>query len=207
MARAGEKSGGVTAAHLRNPFGGDWVSRHTETWKALLAPLVGQPDVRFLEIGSHKGRSAVWWLKNVLTHDSARLVCVDPWRFMDRRLLENKALFDYNIDRYGFRHKVRVIQAESRRVLGEFPDDYFDAAYIDGSHTTYDALVDALLVLPLVKPQGVMIFDDYELEVANHKPVKVAVDCFLTLCGAEVQEIHRGWQIAVRKRIPASNEV
>ena len=53
----------------------DWFSQHVPYWNRLLEPLKGQPDLRFLEIGSFEGRSACWLLRNILTHETSMLTC------------------------------------------------------------------------------------------------------------------------------------
>lgn len=52
-------------------FTSDYVSEHIPRWRDLFEEYRGQPDVRMLEIGSYEGRSAVWFLENVLTHPTA----------------------------------------------------------------------------------------------------------------------------------------
>jgi predicted O-methyltransferase YrrM len=39
--------------------------------------------------------------------------------------------------------------------------NYFDLAYIDGSHQAPDVLFDAVAAFRLVRPGGLIIFDDY----------------------------------------------
>lgn len=56
----------------------DWTSYNYSNWEQWFAGCRDQPNLCILEIGSFEGRSAVWFLENVLTHPSAQLVCVDP---------------------------------------------------------------------------------------------------------------------------------
>ena len=46
-------------------------------------------------------------------------------------------------------------------VLRRLPLESFDIIYIDGSHAVNDVLEDAVLSFRLLKPEGILIFDDY----------------------------------------------
>jgi predicted O-methyltransferase YrrM len=177
-------------------FTSDWFSHCIPHWEELLGRLVGKPSLAFLEIGSHEGRSALWLLDNVLTHPTAMLTCIDLWLdpAAERR-------FDANIVASGRSNQVRKIKSPSQRILPHLAERSFDVAYIDGSHEAADVLLDGLLTLPLVKPGGLLIFDDYEWnppsEAPRHLP-KPAIDAFLALNDWRLDELNRGWQIAVR---------
>jgi predicted O-methyltransferase YrrM len=177
-------------------FSQDWVSARSSEWAGHFSELKGQPGVRMLEIGSYEGRSAVWWLENILTHDSASLVCIDTWA----KASERERVFDQNIVNTGQSHKVKKIKALSRKALGWIPDRSLDAIYIDGSHEARDVLLDALMALPLVKPGGVMLFDDYLWPRGNSKQhgPQEGIDSFLSICDWQIEIIHSGYQVAVR---------
>ncbi len=181
---------------MAREFTSDWVSQHIFTWHQLLGPIASKPGLCAIEIGSHEGRSACWWLENVLTDGSSMLTCVDPWHdsAVERR-------FDLNIADTGKLQQVQKWKFESRKAFHLMPDSSLDFAYIDGWHEARDVLFDGLAVLPLLKPGGMLIFDDYEWNIAEMVtlPPKPGIDAFLTLCASEIVEIHRGWQIVVRK--------
>lgn len=187
---------------LRNEpeFTSDWCTHRIPLWKQLFPSLAGRPGVRMLEIGSHEGRSALWWLNNVLTHDSSELICIDPWKGRSRKA---ELRFDRNIAASGLSLKVRKIKSESRRALHWFTDERFDAIYIDGSHEGCDVLLDALLALNLVKPGGFLLFDDYRLGPQSYcrHPPQPALDTFLKLCDWRIEILHREYQLVVRRRI------
>ena len=64
-------------------FTHDWFSHNIPNWALWLADFKYKPGLRGLEIGSLEGRSAVWLLKNILTHETSSLDCCDlcesPW--------------------------------------------------------------------------------------------------------------------------------
>lgn len=74
--------------------------------------------------------------------------------------------------------------------------------YIDGSHVAKDVMTEACMAWPLLKPDGFMVFDDYMWGAPLgilHKP-KLAIDYFVTLFGEELDIVHLGYQLIVRKR-------
>ncbi|MBD3675611.1 MAG: class I SAM-dependent methyltransferase [Planctomycetaceae bacterium] len=187
-------------------FTTDWVSWKTNSWRKFFGHLAGKPGLQMLEIGSYEGRSAVWFLENILTDEGAKLTCVDQWKFGVCR--DAEILFDKNVAVSGFSTKVRKVKSNSRRALGWFPDNSFDAIYIDGNHSGYAVLTDALLCMHLVKPGGLLVFDDYrwpEQSYAYYTPGP-ALDAFLSLCDWRVEVIHKDYQLVLRRRdqdIPA----
>jgi predicted O-methyltransferase YrrM len=174
----------------------DYVSPFVDDWARALAPLTGRPGVRLLEIGSFEGRSATWFLNHVLTHETSEIVCVD---LFSRPELE--ARFDHNIrlaDRHG---RVRKLKGRSADVLAALDPAGFDAVYVDGGHDAGTVLLDALLAWKLLKPGGVLIFDDYlwELERPLSGRPQLAIDLFLATMGDALEILHMGYQVIGRK--------
>lgn len=174
----------------------DYVSSFGEDWTRALAPMAGQPGVRLLEIGSFEGRSAVWFLKHVLTDESSELVCVDIFS-----LPGLEARFDHNIrlaDRHG---QVRKLKGKSADVLAKLEAASFDAIYVDGGHDAATVLLDAVLAWRLLKPGGVLIFDDYlwEPERPLSERPQLAIDLFRETTGDALEILHAGYQVIGRK--------
>jgi len=78
----------------------------------------------------------------------------------------------------------------------------FDFIYIDGSHIAKDVLTDACMAWPLLKPKGIMVFDDYMWGNPRdilHRP-KPAIDAFTNIFAEEAEIVHVGYQLVVRKK-------
>jgi len=78
----------------------------------------------------------------------------------------------------------------------------YDFIYIDGSHIARDVLTDACMAWPLLKKGGIMVFDDYmwgEPRDILHRP-KPAIDAFVNIFAEEVDMVHMGYQLIVRKK-------
>jgi glycosyltransferase involved in cell wall biosynthesis/predicted O-methyltransferase YrrM len=190
-------------------FTQDWFSINISVWEQFLRSLVNQPDLRALEIGSWEGRSTCWLLDNVLTHESARITCVDSFAggaehqaMGDHYLQTIEERFDFNIAKAGSTDKVRKVVGQSQLVLRSLPNHSFHLAYIDGSHIASDVLEDTILAWRLVKIGGLLIFDDYGFrfgEGIDEKPPKAAIDAFLSLFDKKIKLIHQGYQVIVEK--------
>lgn len=185
------------------PFSQDWFTPNIPHLAGLLQPWQGRDGLSFLEIGCFEGRSTVWFLENVLTAPSSTITCVDTFRGSDEHdpLAVDpdalRAVFQTNIARFGTR--VRVLEGDSRVVLRSMaPDARFDLVYVDGSHRAPDVLSDAVLSWPLVRPGGLLVFDDYRWKGTGSRP-RVAIDAFLRVHRGTYELLHKGYQVAIRK--------
>jgi predicted O-methyltransferase YrrM len=144
-------------------------------------------------------------IDNVLTHPSARIVCVDTWE--DDTIYETCK--NNVMCRSGFcMLKIRSFEWLCRRAGARCDAaetrDLYDFAYIDGSHETTDVIKDAVLTLDLVKPGGIIAFDDYVWSPGHadggvHAP-KLAIDAFGAIFREQLEILHIGIQAWFRKR-------
>jgi predicted O-methyltransferase YrrM len=162
---------------------------------------VGVP-ASLLEIGSFEGRSAVWFLENVLTHPDSRITCIDTFggsvEHSDLDLSELEQRFDHNMEPHA--EKVTKIKGASRRTLRDLPFHSFDIAYVDGSHEAADVLADVVLVWDLVKHGGVVALDDYGWHTPTvPKDPSVAIDAFMEVMEGQYDLLHKQWMMVLRK--------
>lgn len=187
-------------------FSTDWAGHHFFLWAELLQDRRQQP-LRILEIGSWEGRSALYFLNYL---PKSRIVCVDPFSgsvehhqdpYFAELALKSENQFDTNLQAFGDR--VEKIKGTSTDVLPELgiAGRRFDVAYVDGSHMAADVYRDAVLTWSMIEPGGIVIFDDYgwELMDQEHERPKLGVDAFLKAIDGAYRELHRGWQIAIRR--------
>lgn len=193
-------------------FTKDWFNWAPEVWQQLIPHL---PERKaFLEIGSFEGRSTTWIVENMM-EDGGWIDCVDTWEGgeehdeedMDAVLLRFRA----NAKLLGAKYPARTVcehRETSQWTLAQFVAKTFgshiyDFIYIDGSHIAKDVLTDACMAWPLLKPKGMMVFDDY-LWTPNardilHRP-KAAIDAFTNIFAEEAEIVHVGYQLVVRKK-------
>jgi predicted O-methyltransferase YrrM len=192
--------------HPRYRFSFDWVSPHTASWAKDLEHLKGKPQVRALEVGCFEGQSACWFLDNVFTHPTSRLVCVDPFAVPMASVLLRyfEARFDFNIAASGAEERVTKLIGHSQVVLRTLQPASFDFIYVDGSHKIGDVLQDAVLAWTLLRPGGIVNFDDYALvddlsEGMLARAPGRAIDAFVALLGNSATIVRRDWQMVLRK--------
>jgi SAM-dependent methyltransferase len=177
----------------------DWFSQHEARWLTNFGSLAGRPGLRFLEIGSFEGRSACWITEHLLTGEGSILVCIDPLNGYP----DQERNFDHNVNvSPNVAHKILKLRARSCEVLHFLPAEGFDFIYVDGSHAALDVIQDAAEAWKLLKPGGILVFDDYgntELPVVSGLAVRPAIDAFLSLADGQYDLLFKDWQVAVRK--------
>jgi predicted O-methyltransferase YrrM len=194
---------------LPNPkyrFSYDWVSPHTKEWEKDLQEFKGKPNVHALEIGCFEGQSACWFLDNILTHPTSRLICVDPFAVPMATILLKffEARFDQNVAASGAADRVTKLIGQSQVVVRTLQHSQFDFIYVDGSHKVGDVLQDAVLAWTVLRPGGIVMFDDYALvdDVSEGLMARApgrALDAFMSILGGSATLVRRDWQLVLRK--------
>jgi len=195
-------------------FTKDWFNWAPAVWEQLIPHLPERTeDGRyFIEIGSFEGRSAVWIAENMM-QDGDYLTCIDTWEggeeHTNGEMGGAEARFDHNIAILRAKYPERFIDQyknKSTVALAEIMhgdrSPTFEFIYIDGSHIARDVLTDACMAWPLLKKGGIMVFDDYmwgEPRDILHRP-KPAIDAFVNIFAEEVDMVHMGYQLIVRKK-------
>lgn len=166
-----------------------------DNWEYILGHLKGKDDVVGIEIGSLHGCSAVHCLESILTGKNTNLYCID---------INKSEWLEHNLKPY---NNVHFIKGKSYDVLRSLTHnglnkEFADWVYIDGSHLAVDVLTDAVLSFALLKPNGIMIFDDYGWGIHTNdetqKP-KLGIDCFLNGFDKYYEILDGGWQIYLKK--------
>ena len=193
-------------------FTKDWFNWAPAVWEQLIPHLPGEPGKRkFLEIGSFEGRSTVWIMENMMV-DGDYMLCIDTWEGGEEHGEEDMdAVFNrFRANVQAAREKTGIksvghSRETSTKGLAEELTEWagtYDFIYIDGSHTAPDVLTDACMAWPLLKPKGMMVFDDYMWGNPRdilHRP-KPAIDAFCNIFAEAAEIVHVGYQLVVRKK-------
>lgn len=184
-------------------FSTDFLTGFISVWESVLKRYKGLPNLRFLEIGTFEGRSAIWMLENVLTHPSSKLTLCDTF------VHDTEYILKHNLKESGQEKRTEIIKTPSCEALRKLPLDTFDIIYIDGSHLAKNALSDIVLSWDLLKTNGIMIIDDYNLVYRNtdleyrldelFRP-KIAVDVFLYVRRDDIKILHKDYQVIICKQ-------
>ena len=201
-ARLLHRQGGILrgwqrAAIREYSFAHDWFTHNIPVWTEQLQRFVNLP-VNALEIGSFEGMSTCWLLDYILTHPDARLTCID---------LYFQESFDVNIAKTGAAEKIIKIAAESHQTLAGLKPLSYDLIYIDGNHLAAHAQQDAVLSWKLLKPGGLMVFDDYQWSDPNYpgQETKIGIDAFIAGVQSELEILYQGYQLIARKTVLATS--
>ncbi|MEG4346627.1 tetratricopeptide repeat protein [Microcoleus sp. A003_D6] len=190
--KASELRGWPECAAKDYQFTQDWFTHNIPIWQRHLQEFTGIADFQVVEIGSFQGMSACWLLDNILTHPTAKITCIDLY-FQEH--------FKGNIVKTGAADRVIELEGYSQKLLINLASEYYDVAYIDGCHKPTSALQDAILSWRLVKVGGLMIFDDYEFTFPDspEQDTKIGIDVFLEMFGSQLEVVHKGYQLIVKK--------
>lgn len=173
---------------------------HERNWRGWTD---GMQVESILEVGSFEGRSALLWLRIC---PDATITCVDPFGGTEHGE-DYEALFDKNtrgkpVEKVRAPAEYGLVRLISRLLQHHL----FDVAYIDGDHTAGAAMRDAVLAWTLLRPGGLLIWDDYEWTTGGspERCPRMGVDMFLATYANELDVLEPAdgdtWQKAVRKR-------
>lgn len=187
-------------------FTHDWFSNNIPHWATLLERFKGQPDLHFLEIGCYEGRATKWLLDNILTGEKSFISVIDTFEGSmehKERGMDMTSMYDNFVENVGMTGKVIVHQGFSQIILRKFQrEPQFDFVYVDGSHTAYDTMEDAVLSWYTLKRGGILIFDDYGWNAYPDNPElnpKLAIDSFLAIFTGKYTLLHKQYQVAIQK--------
>jgi hypothetical protein len=139
-------------------------------WVPILPSYPNTKPLKIMEIGAYHGANACSLVKTLATHPKSEIHCVDPWMDYDDYVEYkgkqgvNYSLFLNNISKLSPEDmsKVYIHRISSTNLDLYFKDDTFDIIYIDGNHSTYYVVQDAILSLKKLVPGGYLIFDDLQ---------------------------------------------
>ena len=163
-----------------------------------LLPLCDQP-LYCLQLGCFEGDASVWLMEN-LPH--CVLDDVDTFEGSEEHdefdMLEVKHIYDDRTAPY--EHRIKTWVGDTT-LIAQW-DWKVDFVYVDADHHATSVLRDAVLAWPLLKPGGLMAFDDYEW--GQSVPVldtpQPAINAFVGVFREELEIMEQNVQVWVRKR-------
>jgi hypothetical protein len=162
-----------------------------------------------LEIGAYDGVSSNMMLDEIFTHPESEVHTVDPY-ISDPSTpgvgAHTRERFEENWRRGGHGDRIQLYEGLSVEVMGwmiaeEGFWEGFDVIFIDGSHLARDVMTDATMAWHLLKPGGMMVFDDYTwgMHLPSVMRPKEAIDAFVAAFSREIVPVWSGSQKFIRK--------
>jgi hypothetical protein len=195
---------------MSKQFTTDWFSGNIPLWDVTLTELKNKPNLNFLEVGCWEGRATCWLLENILTDSTSKITVVDSFGGSPEETGMQGLDFDNVLSRFKNNikensEKVTIHQGYSSHVLKTLGNEpQYDFAYIDASHTAYGTLEDAILIHPLIKKGGIIIFDDYGWKDPNRPSVtdspELGISCFVNVFADFYDVIFVGYQVGTVKK-------
>lgn len=168
------------------------------SWDVIIPSIKPQ---KILEVGSYEGRSICYLIEKLGNEHDLEIHAIDTWlgggdhkHFPTDHMPKVEERFNLNADRaiksvskkVDLRIHKGFSDIELSKLLSTGFKNYFDFIYIDGSHQTEDVLLDAVLSFQLLKPGGVMAFDDYLWSEITQDGFlvgapKIAIDAFINI--------------------------
>lgn len=138
-----------------------------------------------LVIGGYEGLSSLWLSNKLLRHDNSFMQIVSQFRnttehnmgLWPQENLERILRFNTYFSKYYYKINVVPVASDNDLLAQAVhdPEIKFDVIYCDGNHEFKDVLYDGILSWNLLSDDGILIFDDVDLESVN-KCVSVIYD-------------------------------
>jgi predicted O-methyltransferase YrrM len=191
---------GLIVAEYPNWFNGsakDYFEQH-------LVHFEKQENLNFLQVGVFTGDASIWLANNILTGKNSRLYDVDTWLGSDEGahhvmdFADVERTYDAKVSGYENILKYKMDSATFfSKELG-----LFDFIYVDADHTAEGVYRDAMNSWQVLKPNGILAFDDYTwgdgLPDQSLAP-RQGIDKFLDKYNGQYHLIHKGAQVWIRK--------
>jgi hypothetical protein len=149
-----------------------------------------------------------------LLSDTGTITCIDPWANEPLSAFDDDVVPENRIIERVFRsntNKARkpgqtleVMPNLSFMALAELITQgrRYDFIYVDGSHDADAVLTDACMCFGLLKPGGIMLFDDYLWPYATDalsRP-KMSIDAFVNMFTNRINIGIQNYQLSIQKK-------
>lgn len=188
---------------LPNWFAGDGQKNFAD----VLLPRLSGRDARYLQIGAYTGDASIWLYNNLLKDTDSVLIDVDTWEGSDE--VAHHAM-NWDTVENVYNAKILAARNERKIVKVKLTSDYFfknnrekfDFVYIDGDHTAYGVIKDAVNAFECLNPGGIIAFDDYQWSggVGPADRPGMAINAFLEIYRNKIDVLVRGYQLWIQKK-------
>jgi predicted O-methyltransferase YrrM len=175
-------------------------------FSAFMKPNFANKPSRLLQIGAYTGDASMWMYENILKNSSSVLVDVDTWEGSDEVAHHGmhwgtvESVYDTKTSEARLARKVIKYKGTSDSFFKSNVEKY-DFVYVDGDHTAYGAIKDAIGAYECLNVGGIIAFDDYQWVGAVDPADRpgMAIDAFMQIYRKRVKLLNKGYQLWVEK--------
>jgi predicted O-methyltransferase YrrM len=177
-----------------------------KNFETFLLDLTNRGPIRCLQIGAYTGDASVWLYNNILKSSDSVLIDVDTWEGSEEPV-HHKMNWSTVENLYNLKTK----QGQEERKIVKYKgtsDNFFknnremyDFIYVDGDHTAYGVLKDAVAAYECLNIGGIIAFDDYQWSagLGPLKEPKMAIDAFGSIYRDRLELVLQDYQCWYRK--------
>lgn len=165
-----------------------------------------RPVKRYLEIGVWEGASLFWVFENKRPEYAIGIDPYDQDKVRSYKVNQAKGQMVHDLWREHFpRVSGGLVREPSREALPRYVQKHrasFDLIYIDGSHHGADVFFDAAMATELIRPGGLIIFDDFITNIKrNVYSLRVVVDAFVRATYDDYELVFANRQVGIQRRV------
>jgi predicted O-methyltransferase YrrM len=172
-----------------------------KNFETVLLNVSDYKPIRCLQIGAYTGDASVWLYNNILKSPDSILVDVDTWEGSEEPVHYEmnwhtvESLYDAKTSAGRADRKIIKYKGTSDSFFQNNREMY-DFIYIDGDHTAYGVLKDAVAAYECLNVGGILAFDDYQWSagLGAIKEPRMAIDAFSAIYGDRIEEVLQGYQ-------------
>ena len=165
-----------------------------------------EKSIRCLQIGAYAGDASVWLYDNLLKNSDSILIDVDTWEGSDEPIHRKmnwftvESLYDAKTKEGNDLRKIIKYKGTSDSFFKNNRQKY-DFIYVDGDHTAYGVLKDAVASYECLNINGIIAFDDYQWSagLGALKEPKMAIDAFSNIYKDRLELVLQDYQCWYRK--------
>jgi predicted O-methyltransferase YrrM len=183
-----------------------FVNDGQKNFETFLPELINRGTIRCLQIGAYTGDASVWLYNNILKSSDSVLVDVDTWEGSEEPVHYE---MNWHTVESLYNAKTSAGRADKKIIKYKGTSDSFfqnnremyDFIYIDGDHTAYGVLKDAVAAYECLNVGGIIAFDDYQWSAGLGliKEPKLAIDAFGNVYQDRLQLLLQDYQCWYRK--------
>ena len=179
--------------HFRVPLRWDNFTMHIPIWNQVLSHFFrDKKDLKILELGSGNGLCSNFLLDNYPCYiETVDLSDSHIWEEEGEKYIVSTTS---NLQPFIEEGRCNFYQTSTKNFLLKNQDKKYDFIYIDASHDADWVLYDAVNSFPLLKENGLIIFDDYGM----HNCAK-GINAFLSCFEPYLKVFHKDWQLMIHK--------